>query len=48
MEERYFIQMAQTSLKISLRKILNGMIFGDPVELADKGSKYEQLLKEEQ
>ncbi|BFG30042.1 hypothetical protein CerSpe_163160 [Prunus speciosa] len=48
MEERHFIQMAQTSLKISLRKRFDGMLFGDLAELADKASKYEELLREEQ
>ncbi|CAL2262769.1 unnamed protein product [Prunus armeniaca] len=41
MEERHFIQMAQTALKISLRKRFDGMLFGDMTELADKESKYE-------
>ncbi|CAL8119939.1 unnamed protein product [Prunus armeniaca] len=45
MEERHFIQMAQAALKISLRKRFDGMLFGD---LADKTSKYEELLREEQ
>ncbi|CAL8159871.1 unnamed protein product [Prunus armeniaca] len=40
--------MAQTALKISLRKRFDGMLFGDLTELADKESKYEELLKEEQ
>ncbi|CAL9019199.1 unnamed protein product, partial [Prunus brigantina] len=48
MEERHFIQMAQTALKISLRKMFDGMLFGDLAELADKASKYEELLREEQ
>ncbi|CAL9017438.1 unnamed protein product, partial [Prunus brigantina] len=48
MEERHFIQMAQAALKISLRKRFDGMLFGDLAELADKASKYEELLKEEQ
>ncbi|CAL8168063.1 unnamed protein product [Prunus armeniaca] len=48
MEERHFIQMAQTTLKISLRKRFDGMLFGDLAELADKVSKYEELLREEQ
>ncbi|CAL8993766.1 unnamed protein product [Prunus brigantina] len=48
MEARHFIQMAQTALKISLRKRFDGMLFGDLAELADKASKYEELLKEEQ
>ncbi|CAL9011774.1 unnamed protein product [Prunus brigantina] len=48
MEERHFIQMAQTALKISLRKRFDGMMSGDLVELADKASKYEELLREEQ
>ncbi|XP_016649672.1 PREDICTED: uncharacterized protein LOC107881103 [Prunus mume] len=48
MEERHFIQMAQIALKISLRKRFDGMLFGDLAELADKASKYEELLKEEQ
>ncbi|KAI5343513.1 hypothetical protein L3X38_011389 [Prunus dulcis] len=47
-EERHFIQMAQTTLKISLRKRFDGMLFGDLAELADKASKYEELLREEQ
>ncbi|CAL9004409.1 unnamed protein product, partial [Prunus brigantina] len=47
-EERHFIQMAQAALKISLRKRFDGMLFGDLAELADKASKYEELLKEEQ
>ncbi|CAL2229071.1 unnamed protein product [Prunus armeniaca] len=47
-EERHFIQMAQTALKISLRKRFDGMLFGDLAELADKASKYQELLKEEQ
>ncbi|CAL8993528.1 unnamed protein product [Prunus brigantina] len=48
MEDRHFIQMAQTDLKISLRRRFDGMLFGDLVELADKASKYEVLLREEQ
>lgn len=40
--------MAQTALKISLRKRFDGMLFGDLAELADKASKYEELLREEQ
>ncbi|CAL9025003.1 unnamed protein product [Prunus brigantina] len=48
MEERHFIQMAQAALKISLRKRFDGMLFGDLAELADKASKYKELLKEEQ
>ncbi|CAL2230229.1 unnamed protein product [Prunus armeniaca] len=48
MEERHFIQMAQAALKISLRKRFDGMRFGDLAELADKASKYEELLREEQ
>ncbi|XP_020411117.1 uncharacterized protein LOC109946773 [Prunus persica] len=48
LEERHFIQMAQTALKISLRKRFDGMLFGDLAELADKASKYEELLREEQ
>ncbi|CAL2228277.1 unnamed protein product [Prunus armeniaca] len=48
MEERHFIQMAQTALKISLRKRFDGMLFGDLAELANKASKYEELLREEQ
>ncbi|BFG35425.1 hypothetical protein CerSpe_216990 [Prunus speciosa] len=48
MEERHFIQMAQTALKISLRKRFDGMLFGDLAKLADKASKYEELLREEQ
>ncbi|CAL8084284.1 unnamed protein product [Prunus armeniaca] len=48
MEERYFIQMAQVALKISLRKRFDGMLFGDLAELTDKASKYEELLREEQ
>ncbi|CAL9012720.1 unnamed protein product, partial [Prunus brigantina] len=48
MEERHFIQMAQAALKISLRKRFDGMLFGDLAELADKASKYEELLREEQ
>ncbi|CAL8175367.1 unnamed protein product [Prunus armeniaca] len=40
MEERHFIQMAQTALKISLRKRFDGMLFGDLAKLADKASKY--------
>ncbi|CAL8162911.1 unnamed protein product [Prunus armeniaca] len=47
-EERHFIQMAQTALKISLRKRFDGMLFADLTELADKESKYEELLREEQ
>ncbi|CAL2255557.1 unnamed protein product [Prunus armeniaca] len=47
-EERHFIQMAQAALKISLRKRFDGMLFGDLAELADKASKYEELLREEQ
>ncbi|KAL6294026.1 hypothetical protein ACE6H2_002168 [Prunus campanulata] len=48
MEERHFIQMAQAALKISLRKRFDGILFADLPELADKASKYEDLLKEEQ
>ncbi|CAL2229694.1 unnamed protein product [Prunus armeniaca] len=48
MEERHFIQIAQAALKISLRKRFDGMLFGDLAELADKASKYEELLREEQ
>ncbi|CAL2229381.1 unnamed protein product [Prunus armeniaca] len=48
MEERHFIQMAQTALKNSLRKRFDEMLFGDLVELANKASKYEELLREEQ
>ncbi|CAL2276890.1 unnamed protein product [Prunus armeniaca] len=48
MEERHFIQMAQDALKISLRKRFDGMLFGDLAKLADKASKYEELLREEQ
>ncbi|CAL8992807.1 unnamed protein product [Prunus brigantina] len=48
MEERHFFQMAQTALKISLRKRFDGMLFGDLAKLADKASKYEELLREEQ
>ena len=48
MEERHFIQMAQAALKISLRKRFDGILFGDLAELADKASKYEELLREEQ
>ncbi|XP_016650494.1 PREDICTED: uncharacterized protein LOC107881367 [Prunus mume] len=48
MEERHFIQMAQAALMISLRKRFDGMLFGDLAELADKASKYEELLREEQ
>ncbi|CAL2240411.1 unnamed protein product [Prunus armeniaca] len=44
MEEKHFIQMAQAAFKISLRKRFDGMLFGD---LADKASKYEELLREE-
>ncbi|CAL8105322.1 unnamed protein product [Prunus armeniaca] len=40
--------MAQAALKISLRKKFDGMLFGDLAELADKASKYEELLREEQ
>ncbi|CAL8084679.1 unnamed protein product [Prunus armeniaca] len=40
--------MAQTALKISLRKRFDGMLFGDLAELANKVSKYEELLREEQ
>ncbi|CAL2239243.1 unnamed protein product [Prunus armeniaca] len=47
-EERHFIQMAQTALKISMRKRFDGMLFGDLAELADKASKYKELLREEQ
>ncbi|CAL8156711.1 unnamed protein product [Prunus armeniaca] len=47
MEERHFIQMAQAALKISLRKRFDEMLFGDLAELADKTSKYEELLTEE-
>ncbi|XP_021819591.1 uncharacterized protein LOC110761433 [Prunus avium] len=47
-EERHFIQMAQAALKISLRKRFDGIFFADLAELADKASKYEDLLKEEQ
>lgn len=47
-EERHFIQMAQTSLRISLRKRFEGVVFRDLTELADKVTKYEELLKEEQ
>lgn len=47
-EERHFIQMAQAALKISLRKRFDGMLFADLAELADKASKYEDLLREEQ
>ncbi|CAL9017940.1 unnamed protein product [Prunus brigantina] len=48
MEERHFIQMAQAALKISPRKRFDGIMFGDLAELADKASKYEELLREEQ
>ncbi|CAL2239129.1 unnamed protein product [Prunus armeniaca] len=48
MEERHFIQMAQTALKISLRKRFDEMLFGDLAKLAYKASKYEELLREEQ
>ncbi|XP_020418013.1 uncharacterized protein LOC109948720 [Prunus persica] len=48
MEERHFIQMAQAAFKISMRKRVDGMLFGDLAELADKASKYEELLEEEQ
>ncbi|CAL2255970.1 unnamed protein product [Prunus armeniaca] len=48
MKERHFIQIAQAALKISLRKRFDGMMFGDLAELADKASKYEELLREEQ
>ncbi|CAL2270539.1 unnamed protein product [Prunus armeniaca] len=48
MEERHFIQMVQIALKISLRKRFDGMLFGDLAELADKASKYKELLREEQ
>ncbi|CAL8152314.1 unnamed protein product [Prunus armeniaca] len=48
MDERHFIQMAQAALNISLRKRFDGMLFGDLTELADKASKYEELLREEQ
>ncbi|CAL2277707.1 unnamed protein product [Prunus armeniaca] len=48
MEERHFIQMAQAALKISMRKRFDGILFGDLAELADKASKYEELLREEQ
>ncbi|CAL2258515.1 unnamed protein product [Prunus armeniaca] len=47
-EERHFIQMAQTSLRISLRKRFKGVVFRDLTELAYKVTKYEELLKEEQ
>ncbi|CAL9012121.1 unnamed protein product [Prunus brigantina] len=40
--------MAQATLKISLRKRFDGMLFGDLAELADKASKYKELLREEQ
>ncbi|CAL2238250.1 unnamed protein product [Prunus armeniaca] len=46
MEERHFIQMAQAALKISMRKRFDEMLFGDLAELADKASKYEELLRE--
>ncbi|XP_016646933.1 PREDICTED: uncharacterized protein LOC107880246 [Prunus mume] len=48
MEESHFIQIAQAALKISLRKRFDGMLFEDLAELADKASKYEELLREEQ
>ncbi|CAL8155655.1 unnamed protein product [Prunus armeniaca] len=48
MEERHFIQIAQTALKISLRKRFDEILFGDLAKLADKASKYEELLREEQ
>ncbi|CAL9020596.1 unnamed protein product [Prunus brigantina] len=48
MEESHFFQMAQTALKISLRKRFDGMLFGDLAELVNKASKYEELLREEQ
>ncbi|CAL9004103.1 unnamed protein product [Prunus brigantina] len=48
MKERHFIPMAQAALKISLRKRFDGMLFVDLAELADKASKYEELLREEQ
>ncbi|XP_016647086.1 PREDICTED: uncharacterized protein LOC107880325 [Prunus mume] len=48
MEERHLIQMTQIALKISLRKRSDGMLFGDLAELANKASKYEELLGEEQ
>ncbi|CAL2270388.1 unnamed protein product [Prunus armeniaca] len=48
MEERHLIQMAQTALKISMRKRFDGMLFRDLAKLADKASKYEELLREEQ
>ncbi|VVA34738.1 PREDICTED: Retrotransposon gag, partial [Prunus dulcis] len=47
-EERHFIQMTQAALKISLRKRFDGILFADLAELANKASKYEDLLKEEQ
>ncbi|CAL2255621.1 unnamed protein product [Prunus armeniaca] len=47
-EERDFIQIAQTALKISLRKRFDGILFRDLVKVADKTSKYEELLREEQ
>ncbi|CAL2240329.1 unnamed protein product [Prunus armeniaca] len=47
MEKSHFIQIAQAALKISLRKRFDGMLFGDLAELADKASKYEELLREE-
>ncbi|CAL2258211.1 unnamed protein product [Prunus armeniaca] len=48
MEERHFIHMAQATHKISLRKRFDRMLFGDLAELANKASKYEELLREEQ
>ncbi|CAL8174966.1 unnamed protein product [Prunus armeniaca] len=40
--------MAQTALKISMRKRFDEMLFKDLAELADKASEYEELLTEEQ
>lgn len=48
MDEGHFIHMAQTSLRISLKKRFDGVVFGDLAELADKVTKYEELLKKEQ
>ncbi|CAL8089387.1 unnamed protein product [Prunus armeniaca] len=47
-EERHFIQMAQVALKISLRKLFDGILFTYLAKLADNASKSEDLLKEEQ
>ncbi|CAL2277255.1 unnamed protein product [Prunus armeniaca] len=40
--------MAQVALKIYPRKRFDGLLFGDLAELANKASKYEEMLMEEQ